>query len=307
MDQSPEDNRYRQAIDEGTQALKSPGPLDSDDCMQVNRIRIGGYTGRLLSGYNTPAIVEDLRRLFTEKWSEGTIVARAESREVHCCVIGQDEVVYLKRYYVTGIKPFLRTVLRVNKAQKAWRTGRWLCQKGVDTPLPIALFKCYPFSFSSEFVCITKGLTDAVDLYRAVLQVKGKHPNQQKKKRCLIVAVATFVARLHNYNIYHGDFSADNILVRGNREMQDIRVYLIDLDAVRTGYWISERRRVKNLEELGRNFLDLGTISIADRVRFLKVYMLHYTRNKDSLRQLFRKVQQRTALRLVRFGQSFDR
>ena len=90
-------------------------------------------------------------------------------------------------------------------------------------------------------------------------------------------------------------------------DRQDIRVYLIDLDAVRTSYWISERRRVKNLEELGRNFLDLGAISMADRVIFLKVYMAHYPRNKDSLGRFFRKVQHRTEKRLVHCGQSFAR
>ena len=180
MDQSPEGNRHRQEIDEGTEALICPGPLLSDECTKVHRIRIGECTGKLLSGYNTPAIVEDLRRLFTEAQSADTIVARSEDREVRCCVVGQSEVVYLKRYHVTGLEPFLRTVLRVNKAQKAWRIGRWLCRRGINTPLPIALFKCHPFSLSSEFVCITKGLTDAVDLYSAVLQVKGKHPNQQK-------------------------------------------------------------------------------------------------------------------------------
>lgn len=279
----------------------------ADDRTKVDRIRISGYTGSLLSTYNTPAVVETLRRFFTEGWSLDTVVARSEDRDVHSTVIDQDEVVYLKRVYVTGVKPLLRTAVGVNKAQKAWRIGRRLRKKGVDTPLPIALFKRRAPHFSLEFVCVTKGLADAVDLHNAVLQVQGKQPLQQKKKRCLIAAVAKFVARLHGNNVYHGDFSADNILVRGNGHTQEIRVYLIDLDAVRSSCWISERRRVKNLEELGRNFLDLRTISTADRVRFLKVYTAHCARNRDSLRQLFRKVQQRTEERLAHFGQSFSR
>ena len=116
-----------------------PGSLDSADHMKVKHICISGYSGRILAAYNTSAMVESLHRLFTEGWSMGTIVARSEDRDVHRCVFDPGEVVYLKRYYVSGIKSFLRTLLRVNKAQKAWRTGRRLCRKGIDTPLPMAL------------------------------------------------------------------------------------------------------------------------------------------------------------------------
>lgn len=307
MDQSPEGGRYRQEIKERGMEGIPPGASGSAGHMEVNGICISSYSGRLLAAYNTSAMVGGLHRLFTEGWSMDTIVARSEDRDVHCCVFDQGDVVYLKRYYVSGVKPFLRTLLKVHKAQKAWRIGRRLYRKGIDTPLPIAFFKCRTSAFSSEFVLVTKGLPDAVDLRKAVLQVQGDHALQQKKKKRLIAAAAKFVARLHCHGIYHGDFSADNILVREKMDAQEIRVYIIDIDAVRTSYWISERRRVKNLEELGRNFLNLQTISIAERVRFLKVYMAHYTPNKDTLRQLYRKVQERTEKRLVHFGQSFVR
>jgi tRNA A-37 threonylcarbamoyl transferase component Bud32 len=255
--------------------------------------------------YNTPEVLEGLRRFFLKKWPMDTMVAHSEDREVHCCVIGQDMMVYLKRYRISGIKPFLRTVLRVNKAQKAWRIGRRLRNNGIKTPLPIAILKGYASPHSLDYVVVTAGLPDAMDLYEAVRQVQGKHPSQQKRKRDLIHAVSKFVARLHGHHIYHGDFSADNILVRGDAGSQEMRVYVIDLDAVRTSFWISDRRRVKNLEELGRNFLDLDAISLADRVRFLKLYRAHYIRNKDNLYALFQKVRQRTEIRLARFEQSF--
>ncbi|MEN8246647.1 MAG: lipopolysaccharide kinase InaA family protein [Thermodesulfobacteriota bacterium] len=286
--------------------VNKPCVLDPDDGLKVDRIRIGNYSGLLLAAYNTPAMIEGLRQFFFIGWTADTIVVRSQDREVHCLVIDQDEVIYLKRYHMTGIRPLLRTILSLNKAQKAWCIGRRLLCRGIDTPLPIAILKRHVSSFSSEFVCITRGLSDAVDLYQAVLLVQGKNPTEQKKKKRLVKAVAQFVARLHRHNIYHGDFSADNILVRGNGDVEEIQVYLIDLDAVRTGYWISERRRIKNLEELGRNFLDLRAISMADRVRFLKVYMTDYTRSKDSLCKFFRKVQHRTEKRLAHFGQSFE-
>jgi tRNA A-37 threonylcarbamoyl transferase component Bud32 len=306
MDQSPKGDRYRQGIEETAVMLKKPSVLGPNDCIKVDHLRVGSYAGMLLSSYNTPAMVDGLHRFIKADWAADTIVTRNEDREVHCCAINQDEVVYIKRYHIAGIKPLLRTVLRLNKAQKAWRIGRGLYRKGIDTPLPIALFKCWTSCFSLEFVCITKGLPDAVDLHKAVLQVHGNTPSQKKKKRRLIIAVAKFAARLHSNNIYHGDFSADNILVWRNESTGAIRVYLIDLDAVRTSYRISERRRIKNLEELGRNFLNLRTISIADRFSFIKIYMVHYAGSKDGLTTFFRKVKKRTEIRLSYFGQSFD-
>ncbi|MEN8246678.1 MAG: lipopolysaccharide kinase InaA family protein [Thermodesulfobacteriota bacterium] len=289
--------------------MTSKNPVAGDETvdMNVTGIHISGYSGILLVVFNFPEMVEGLGQFFKENWSEGTMVARSKDREVHCYTINRDLVIYLKRYYVEGIKPFLRTALRLNKAQKAWRVGRRLKRMGLDTPLPIALFNHGASRFSSEFVCVTKGLGDAIDLHDAVLQVQGKDPSQQRKKQDLIKAAARFVARLHSHNIYHGDFSADNILVRGIGDAQEIRIYLIDLDAVRTSFLISERRRIKNLEELGRNFLDLRTISIAHRIRFLKVYLKHYTRNRDSLHTLFRKVRKRTEERLAKYNQSFNK
>lgn len=287
--------------------FNNPLAVDENIDMKVTGIHLSGYSGILLVVFNSPKMVDGLGQFFKENWSDDTLVARSKDREVHCYTITGDLSIYLKRYYVEGFKPFLRTALGLNKAQKAWRVGRRLKRRGLDTPLPIALFNRGASRFSSEFVCITKGLSDAIDLHDAVLQVQGKDPSQQRQKHDLIKAAAKFVALLHSHYIYHGDFSADNILVRGIGDAQEIRIYLIDLDAVRTSFWISERRRIKNLEELGRNFLDLRTISISDRVSFLKVYLKYYTRNRDSLHTLFRKARKRTEKRLARYNQSFNK
>jgi len=275
---------------------KSEYPTDKDRAF--GHIRIGEYKGILLTQHHTPTVIKGLHRFFNSGWSMEKAVACADDRDVHRHRFDDGAVVYIKRYHVSGIKPCLRSLFNVNKAQKAWRTGRRLRLKGVDTPLPIALLKHRKTFFSYEYLCITKGLTDAVALRDIIHLQSGKEPVRGIRKRSLIGKVAEFVAGLHTHNIYHGDFTADNILLRNSEAGNEMRIYLIDLDAVRTGFRISDRRRVKNLDELGRNFLDLRIISTADRARFLKYYLLHYPCEKRTLKQLFKVVQQRTEHRL---------
>ena len=123
----------------------------------------------------------------------------------------------------------------------------------------------------------------------------------------IIDAVAAFVARLHLNGVYHGDFTADNILVQDDVDGGTVRVFLIDLDAIRSAHRISGRRRIKNIDELGRNFLDLRLISTADRAMFIQKYLAYHGRDKRSWRQLFKKVQQRTEHRLIIHNKRFIR
>jgi serine/threonine protein kinase len=125
------------------------------------------------------------------------------------------------------------------------------------------------------------------------------------EKRQLIKNVAEFLGKLHLGGIYHGDLTADNIFVE--RTNTQFHIYLIDLDSVRSTHWISSRRRIKNLDELGRNFLDLRVISTFDRGYFLKHYLRTYTKEPLTYRQLFACVRQRTQNQLKKQHSQFIR
>jgi tRNA A-37 threonylcarbamoyl transferase component Bud32 len=107
--------------------------------------------------------------------------------------------------------------------------------------------------------------------------------------------------------IYHGDLTARNILVEPMGHIQKARIYLIDLDSIRSTRWISSRRRIKNLDELGRNFLDLSVVGTLDRARFLKHYLKVYLGEKRTYRPFMEAVRKRTVYRLKRHGQQFYR
>ena len=136
------------------------------------------------------------------------------------------------------------------------------------------------------------------------------------KKRELIRSVAEFLGKLHLARVYHGDFTAGNIFIERIQDSSEspllgqttlFRVYLIDLDSVRSTFWITSRRRIKNLDELGRNFLDLQVFSTSDRIRFLKYYLNTYIKESKTFRELFNEVFQRTQFRLKKHHQLFLR
>ena len=127
----------------------------------------------------------------------------------------------------------------------------------------------------------------------------------RSEKNRFISRAAEFLAHLHLVGVYHGDLTARNILVEQEDDGAVVRFYLIDLDAIRSTSWISGRRRIKNLDELGRNFLNLKIVSTQDRARFLKAYLGIYQKEKKSFKHFFRDVSQRTKRRIAKHGQRF--
>ena len=96
-------------------------------------------------------------------------------------------------------------------------------------------------------------------------------------------------------------------MVKETEGLSSFDIYLLDLDSVHSMFWISSRRRLKNLDELGRNFLDLRVISTTDRVRFLKHYLRINTKESKALKQLFYQIYQRTQVRLKKHHRHFIR
>jgi hypothetical protein len=189
------------------------------------------------------------------------------------------------------------------KAQKAWRAAGYLRARNVATPLTQALVWRRKTLLHSEYILITRGLTDGKSLLETLGDQAAPSPGA---KAAIIDSVATFLARLHRLGVYHGDLSALNLIVQPTQQRPArYGIHLIDLDAIRSLRWISRRRRVKNLDELGRNFLDLAMVGNFDRLRFLHIYYDAYGCESRSLDWLRRAVCRRTRQRLNKYGFTF--
>jgi len=277
-----------------------------------NDFTVADYSGYLSSQYDLPAFREQLRRFFDADLKTCSPLTAYPDREVYAlrcqasALVGV-ETVYLKRYLLIGAKQIAQAFFRYHKAQRAWRIANIMQQEGIPTPRPVAFLRRQTWGRVNEFVVITEGITSGLSLRQYVRQWLYAQPQSARMhlKRRLIRRVAEFLAALHLSGIYHGDLTANNIFIESLQD-HDIRVYLLDLDSVRSFSRISHRRRIKNLEELGRNFLELPIISTTDRVRFLTRYLARYG-GAETLPELFSEVWQQTQFRLRKHRQQFVR
>jgi tRNA A-37 threonylcarbamoyl transferase component Bud32 len=107
--------------------------------------------------------------------------------------------------------------------------------------------------------------------------------------------LARQLGKLHRLGLYHGDLSAN--LVFAQIDGRD-DPYLIDLEAL-SGR-LSRKRRVKNLEELGRGIRDLRAVSLRDRWLFLKAYASAADLDVSEARRLWREGRRAQIVRVAR-------
>jgi tRNA A-37 threonylcarbamoyl transferase component Bud32 len=265
----------------------------------------GGYRGWVVSRRRdsvAPGPLDDLLRA----GFEGAVAWRsAGDREVHRL----PPALFVKRYRASGWWDGLRSALGVHRSRLAWRRGLDLLGRGVPTPAPIGHLsrrvRLLPAPVF-EHVLVTEDVEPGEPLDRLVARRLAPPPGtpgraSPEARRELLRGLARFVAGLHDAGVYHGDFTARNILVAG----EEPRFLLVDLDALRSTRRISSRRRLKNLDELGRNVLDRRVVSTADRVRFLREYHRCCRAERRSFEVLFHAVLGRTRWRLRRERRAF--
>lgn len=276
--------------------------------LHLERIQLHTYIGWIVAEYNSPAVRQRLAKCLTASLDDSPDVVQLPSssseRKTYRLALPNIGDVYLKRYYVVHWKSRLQSWFRVYKAQKAWRVAHTLLRKGIDTPVPIAYLARRG---GSEHVLITRSV-NAMTLAALVRQFLPPETTRSvetiQRKRALIHAVAQFLGHVHEAGVYHGDFNANNILVE-ETSSDAFRIVLIDLDAIRSTVRISDRRALKNLDELGRNFLNLKVFSTPDRVRFVQSYIRANAREPRAWPERFRQIVRRTRIRLQKYGISF--
>lgn len=207
---------------------------------------------------------------------------------------------FVKYYLIRSMKGRLQSLFTCSKSHDAWRNAHRLLKNGIATPQAVAHLHRGSLIGKREHLLITRGV--AGQTLRALVGT----PLTMNCHRALIRAMAAFLAELHDAGIYHGDFSAFNIIVQEDAQAPlGWRIHLIDLDAIRSLRHITYRRQVKNLDELGRNFTLLAEVSIQDRIRFLHHYARARKKLPSSLQQLRLQVCRRTARRMRVYGKHF--
>lgn len=269
-----------------------------------------GYTAISVGGCHGwgqgPAESSGFRRALAAVMDDGRGSATIPGRDRQVRTLTwEGRTYFVKHYRLLTFKSRLQFLLKRSKAHMAWRFSRRLRQRSILTPNVVAFLQRgvwwrLPDRRAPELHLVTEGI-DGQTLREMV-----KAPLSLASRRGLIRAVAGFLAQLHDTGIYHGDFSAFNIMVeQASQAPHGWRIHLIDLDAIRCVSGISHRRQIKNLDELGRNFTLLIEVSTQDRLRFLARYLQARQHGHLPLKRLKDEVCLRTSRRMLSYGKHF--
>jgi len=225
-------------------------------------------------------IVEGHRSLIREK-PEG-LTKHSPSIIVSVTQRG-DKKLAVKHFRYPHIWDRLKDLLRRSKGRKAWMGGNGLKARGISSVLPLALVEANPWLGPKESFFLMETWDQSQELDRYILQGLGDF----KRKKVFIQSFAGWLADLYNKGIYHKDMKTCNFLVHETQNFWDF--YLLDLEDVRFGQRVTERKLFKNFFQL--NTSTPGIISRSDRLRFAKECLGRIPEMKNAKR-LLRQVAQ---------------
>ncbi|MDD2798088.1 MAG: lipopolysaccharide kinase InaA family protein [Bacteroidales bacterium] len=174
--------------------------------------------------------------------SQGTVLYK-ERNEVRLIEVDGIKVVVKKFKVPHFINRIAYTFFRKSKARRSYEFGNILCEKGVETPHPIAYIEQLKFGLLHEsyYICLECP-------YSRLMREFWKGDISGRED--IIVKFARFSAKLHNAGVYHVDFSPGNILFE--KIGDSVQFSIIDINRMKFQH-ISEELGYKNFERLWIN------------------------------------------------------
>jgi len=192
-------------------------------------------------------------------WSQ---VKHNASRTVYRRTLDGQEV-YLKHFHPRS--PVRRLLRRLGVSDARWEmtVSRYLAERGVPTPEPLAA----AWGDGVEWLA-TRAVAPSqpADQWHAE-QLAAGAAGRRRVQRAL-VRTARMVGRMHAAGVIHDDLHCGNILVRTDGEP---RVVLMDHHRVRRKRLLRRRHRAANLAQLFHDRYE--TTTRTERLRFLKHYL----------------------------------
>ena len=178
----------------------------------------------------------------------------------------------------------LKSLFRTPRSHKEWRIGLDLVERDIPTPPLIASGVSRKSGFLRKDYLISREITGAKPLSDWVAENLIQKSTPLSEKRVVIQSLAFFVRKIHDKGVYSSDLHQGNILVQTGKKQLPL-FYLIDLHSIRIKRRLTGQERIKNLVQLN-DF----TISMPDRLRFLKFYFQDEGLNPTSVRKWSRKI-----------------
>jgi tRNA A-37 threonylcarbamoyl transferase component Bud32 len=236
--------------------------------------------------------------------------------EMNLCVAGVTRPVIFKRFSVTAWSDPLAALVRPTAAMRSWILGHGLRFRGLPTPRPLALWHRHRLGLPAEAYLLMEKVPDARDLASTVRSLDAlPSAERQARLRWLIRDVASLVRMMHERKVSHRDLKAPNLLVspadwtlgyRGVSEVESAavpgheRAWLVDLAGVRRHDKLERSRKVQNLARLNVSFIATGSLTRADRLRFLRDYLGFGLFGREGWKRWWKEVEQATRAKVQR-------
>lgn len=194
-------------------------------------------------------------------------------------------------------------LFRPSRARRAWRVGHALLQRGLPTPLPLAVLERRSLGRVAGSLLLTEWLPDAADLDAVAAAVLPALPEPERSAvRCRLGrTLARLMRRLHDAGFTHRDFKGANVLVQ-DADGPAPRLSLIDMDGIALRGAVGDAERLRSLARLAVSSLAWPEVTDADRVRFLQAYLDGWGVSRPDWRGWWRRVRPLVAAKIARRG-----
>jgi hypothetical protein len=186
---------------------------------------------------------------------------------------GRRRTVYIKRYNAFSWRRRVASLLFVRSGGvAALRGGAILKTAGISVARPLAAVESRGYGSPQESFFISEEIDGGrtVDNYWVEELTAIPGPQGYRRRRIFLRGLAGLLSRLHEHKIYHNDLKDANIVIRVAAPGGD-GFFLLDLEGVRRCWYVSGRRRIKNLVQLNRT---LGKfLSQTQKLFFLDAYL----------------------------------
>jgi tRNA A-37 threonylcarbamoyl transferase component Bud32 len=202
--------------------------------------------------------------------------------------------VVVKRPLARNAWKRLGQVLGPSRNRRAWRMANMLLNRGLSAAQPMAVVERRVAGiFRVDSVSFTDFVAGGADLEafltRDIAALDGAA--QRRLKDRLIESVTALLKLFHERGFVHRDFKAPNLLVNWEPPYPGRpKLTFIDMDGISHVRRVSDAQRRRALVRLGASLMGSPACTRADRLRFLKRYLIGPGRTDRGWKDEWRRI-----------------
>lgn len=187
----------------------------------------------------------------------------------------------------------LSAMVRISRPQRTWNRAVAMLEARLPTAKPLAVLERRRFGLLMESLLVTEYLRNAVDLEGLLtVRMRGLDALQLVRlKHELADGLAAFVWDVQKAGFIHRDLKALNVIVLWDKTSTERpRISVVDLDGMHRSLGPNHRAHLRMLMRLNVSVDPFRRVSLTDRVRVLRQYLLHAGRPVSEWKALWREL-----------------